>query len=164
MRGTRTIDRMPSTTMGIIPACAGNTASRKHLATAYRDHPRVCGEHRHFLGGQKCIVGSSPRVRGTQKPATRRVGYTGIIPACAGNTDTARRNCHAVWDHPRVCGEHLRTNATDAKKMGSSPRVRGTPNQFSGVLCNGGIIPACAGNTLKNPSSRYHSIHEIASF
>ena len=46
MRGTRP-DRQPQGRgQIIIPAYAGNTSSSCSYAPSYRDHPRVCGEHR----------------------------------------------------------------------------------------------------------------------
>ena len=50
--------------LGIIPACAGSTASAATASDPRRDHPRMCGEHcaRHV---KNCsIPGSSPHVRG----------------------------------------------------------------------------------------------------
>ena len=37
---------------------------------------------------------------------------------------------------------------------GSSPRVRGTQPELCATIDGKGIIPACAGNTLENPSSK----------
>ena len=34
----------------------------------------------------------------------------------------------ALRDHPRVCGEHWRLNVICTTELGSSPRMRGTPN------------------------------------
>ena len=75
--------------------------------------------------------------------------HQGIIPACAGNT---RANCCArtrTGDHPRVCGEHGCVNAASCTLAGSSPRVRGTLDCPLTMPSTGGIIPACAGNTLE---------------
>ena len=72
--------------LGIIPACAGNTAALTSACGGRRDHPRVCGEHYADDLPELAKEGSSPRVRGTR--LVDGVGYLprGIIPACAGNT------------------------------------------------------------------------------
>ena len=86
----------------------------------YSVHPRVCGER-----GGDCIndraSGSSPRVRGTHRAATRAI--TRFIPACAGNAGGAFEPIAPV--HPRVCGERSGGAEVDFS-TGSSPRVRGT--------------------------------------
>ena len=96
--------------------------------------------------------GSSPRMRGTLRPAQRLRGVLGIIPAYAGNTLQSVTHLAALRDHPRVCGEHCSLGARMAEYTGSSPRMRGTR------LCDHvppnvhGIIPAYAGNTLCSSS------------
>ena len=104
--------------------------------------------------------GSSPRMRGTLRPAQRLRGVLGIIPAYAGNTKRLRQRMRSLRDHPRVCGEHLAKRNSPRRTSGSSPRMRGTP------VCDGkgglrlGIIPAYAGNTAPWapawPSTRDH--------
>ena len=118
---------MPSSGTGSIPACAGNTATTVRGVYQGRDYPRVCGEH--FEPATFCSIqtGSSPRVRGTQRHRARDSNRTGIIPACAGNTDHACAPVRDSRDHPRVCGEHRRWPCADGRRPG--------------------IIPACAGNT-----------------
>ena len=46
-----------------------------------------------------------------------------------------------------MCGEHLALQCLHARRMGSSPRVRGTPARHVCRRWSPGIIPACAGNT-----------------
>ena len=71
---------------GIIPACAGNTASALRTPCSAWDHPRVCGEHAYLNETTNEAKGSSPRVRGTPLLEWNSYQGTGIIPACAGNT------------------------------------------------------------------------------
>ena len=139
----------PCVRRGIIPACAGNTCSKRNHLNIVGDHPRVCGEHTRFVVKSKVAVGSSPRVRGTLWLRRRENRRAGIIPACAGNTP--REGCipSGRRDHPRVCGEHLRAKLHDLRDLGSSPRVRGTHAGYSLGFTDTGIIPACAGNTIR---------------
>ena len=72
-----------------------------------------------------------------------------LIPACAGKTAAGRRISQDAWAHPRVCGENLSGTFYQDFDKGSSPRVRG--KHRDGDLCRycGGLIPACAGKTLR---------------
>ena len=146
-RGTRTVfdDILP--TPGIIPACAGNTVPTPGRVILTRDHPRVRGEHWHKRDGRRTLLGSSPRARGTPVHRVVEFGKTGIIPACAGNTICEVQMVSKKRDHPRVCGEHTMSRYPISHVTGSSPRVRGTLENYITNSGMDGIIPACAGNT-----------------
>ncbi len=91
-------------------------------------------------------------MRGTRKIAARYEKLTGIIPAYAGNTSNVRSSMVSTWDHPRVCGEHVKRTQLDGVNVGSSPRMRGTRQTYAARWCQRGIIPAYAGNTVCLPS------------
>ena len=55
----------------------------------------------------------------------------------------------AARDHPRACGEKLRSPCRWSNPRGSPPRVRGKANYVQGDNTGGGITPARAG---KSPS------------
>ena len=74
----------------------------------------------------------------------------GIIPALAGNTWSAFAAHAASWDHPRACGEHYDGDTPDVWLSGSSPRLRGTRALGARHARRRGIIPALAGNTVRN--------------
>ncbi len=109
-------------------------------------HPRACGEHlARFLRNHK-PHGSSPRLRGTSRPAIVIGVGLRFIPAPAGNI--GRPSCWPIHPsvHPRACGEHLGCRRRSCAAVGSSPRLRGT-------FCYQGLerhylrfIPAPAGN------------------
>ena len=147
VRGTRRVEREPGGCAGIIPACAGNTTASTRERPSSWDHPRVCGEHDGLNVGMPVKLGSSPRVRGTRHGQASVDIPVGIIPACAGNTSSHQVTELFLRDHPRVCGEHLACTHIRSYVRGSSPRVRGTPQVVDVHRLNGGIIPACAGNT-----------------
>ena len=111
------------------------------------DHPRVCGEHHLLALFWASTLGSPPRMRGTQLPASLRYISHGITPAYAGNTATSLFAVHIPWDHPRVCGEHLFRCCRCLCLWGSPPRMRGTPPLRPAGGERLGIIPAYAGNT-----------------
>ena len=148
VRGTLHVHDVRGGLRGIIPACAGNTTGSFPPAWCRWDHPRVCGEHVFTIPGHIPAWGSSPRVRGTHR--RMRLGHPrmGIIPACAGNTSHPSTPSWIRRDHPRVCGEHPVTLLHIDLRPGSSPRVRGTHDHGDAFERFGGIIPACAGNTL----------------
>ena len=129
VRGTRRVWRNMAYRYGIIPACAGNTSWCSRSSPDARDHPRVCGEHKLVLTELAGRTGSSPRVRGTRMSIPLWTTEHGIIPACAGNTTSRPSNEPSTRDHPRVCGEHQKGSAWCSPRLGSSPRVRGTPKR-----------------------------------
>ena len=139
---------------GIIPAYAGNTPPCSHSHTVTRDHPRVCGEHPFPEYSGLYSTGSSPRMRGTRISAVSAGLKTGIIPAYAGNTAYWAIQMPQFRDHPRVCGEHVHGRCHAVEDQGSSPRMRGTRTGVLGLASRTGIIPAYAGNTLKNLKPR----------
>ncbi len=129
----------------------------------------MCGEQGQSFRRGDYVIGSPPRVRGTDAPRAFLCGLDGITPACAGNRRFPELRPNHRTDHPRVCGEQydesgtLRTrrritpacagnsdrrNAIEHFKTGSPPRVRGTGR--SGLIrrVDTRITPACAGNSV----------------
>ena len=56
------------------------------------------------------------------------------------------RKCR-TGDHPRMCGEHHPPIPNEKRQTGSSPHVRGAPDNRQWFHPVTGIIPACAGST-----------------
>ena len=126
VRGTAGIRFMGESCVRITPACAGNSFPGPVWCKWVKDHPRVCGEQ---ISGAKAamrVMGSPPRVRGTDWQAFIRSVRRGITPACAGNRIRSRFSRRCLWDHPRVCGEQYQTYSICSPNSGSPPRVRGT--------------------------------------
>ena len=107
----------------------------------------MCGEHVTIECRDTRIIGSSPHVRGTRVSCSCGSRVRGIIPACAGNTLRYSRMTWSLWDHPRMCGEHIDPLNPNTSNWGSSPHVRGTRPFAGRPDARRGIIPACAGNT-----------------
>ena len=153
-RGTLTNAGTKADSAGIIPACAGNTASASILRLNPRDHPRMRGEHQWPAKNDEGFEGSSPHARGTLAVKNGRFQVFGIIPACAGNTQGPTTTVSATRDHPRMRGEHPACIWLLANCWGSSPHARGTLHHGEIRPARPGIIPACAGNTSVPNSSR----------
>ena len=111
MRGTPTASGVGVPLIGIIPAYAGNTPTHSYPTVIARDHPRVCGEHLMDVCHANSDRGSSPRMRGTHCLGLPCKLLSGIIPAYAGNTPAETTSDCYNWDHPRVCGEHIKSFA-----------------------------------------------------
>ena len=130
----------------IIPACAGDALAARLTARRRSDHPRVCGG-RTSCSAVSCLThGSSPRVRGTRALHGGFGGIVRIIPACAGDTRHPGAMLVVRTDHPRVCGGRAGELMAAGARAGSSPRVRGTPDQGGEGQRRSRIIPACAGD------------------
>ena len=129
-----------------IPACAGNGARAEFLRWRGAVHPRVCGERPVAAEVHHAALGSSPRVRGTERLDLFVDGVERFIPACAGNGRSLLRHPWKRSVHPRVCGERRLHSARRPLNCGSSPRVRGTAETIVGQIVGERFIPACAGN------------------
>ena len=147
MRGALQVGIVDGNCNGIIPAYAGSTPREQSILAHVEDHPRVCGEHWCRCPLRVSPPGSSPRMRGALDYATQKSTIYGIIPAYAGSTDDIRSSQHIDRDHPRVCGEHYRSELSTETATGSSPRMRGAHPKKDEILQVGRIIPAYAGST-----------------
>ena len=134
------------------------------------DHPRVCGEHMVNYGNVDRGVGSSPRMRGTHIHRTVVRAFKGIIPAYAGNTFHLLETPRAVWDHPRVCGEHTLGYHLQASLIGIIPAYAGNtfPFRLSSVttrdhprVCGEHYIPIIAAYNLMGSSPRMRGTHAV---
>ena len=131
MRGTPPSDGTLGGVVGLIPTYAGTTQPNHASASHRRAHPHVCGEHFARRRGRRSFSGSSPRMRGTRRAAPSRNRRCGLIPTYAGNTVLYVVLSDTEWAHPHVCGEHLDVSTGLRPVMGSSPRMRGTPDSAS---------------------------------
>ena len=135
--------------MGSSPHVRGARTPPSPASRTSWDHPRMCGEHFWLIVCRVPFPGSSPHVRGAHHRRKVPAPRPGIIPACAGSTRHKVNQSNQVRDHPRMCGEHSTSSKPPLVVSGSSPHVRGAP--FSPTNAGGfiGIIPACAGSTLR---------------
>ena len=62
-----------------------------------KDHPRVCGEQHYLKKGKRHILGSPPRVRGTEVSTSGGDHAVRITPACAGNRLKKARHFYILF-------------------------------------------------------------------
>ena len=146
VRGTGHAGVDPALQLRFIPACAGNRPRPGGARTRSPVHPRVCGEQRWPLQSTSRPIGSSPRVRGTDRAGPVYRHRRRFIPACAGNRSTTTATTTSSPVHPRVCGEQKEAIQHAVPFTGSSPRVRGTVDAAADAVKPVRFIPACAGN------------------
>ena len=109
MRGKLHVLQRLHTRAGITPAHAGKTSEESTFARRHRDHPRACGENGLPVLLSSCELGSPPRMRGKRKAGIPFLRRAGITPAHAGKTFLILLVTSEVGDHPRACGENLRS-------------------------------------------------------
>ena len=123
-----------------IPAHAGNTDRYLHGMGVPEAHPRGCGEN----------------PMGT----TSHTHDNGSSPAHTGNTDAWQLAGFSTWAHPRAYGENNAYALRTGLIQGSSPRIRGKPQNVVTEHGTSGLIPAHTGKTssrrLHQPDHRAH--------
>ena len=107
------------------------------------------GEHSSQRRAAGRAAGSSPHARGAPILAAAGLMACRIIPACAGSTIAASPYTGRDRDHPRMRGEHGGDKDAAAAAMGSSPHARGAHYSRIRYYHPLGIIPACAGSTVR---------------
>ena len=160
---------------GSIPACAGEPKAIVRNCRDDKVYPRVCGgtsscpaskrlpfrrglsprvrgnriESESGAGLSKC-QGLSPRVRGNRLVASLSVttGFTGSIPACAGEPRLSESSRVLTRVYPRVCGGTLNASHGNCSTQGLSPRVRGNLIHDAARFCSlVGVYPRVCGGT-----------------
>ena len=148
MRGTAQNHIFEREEVRITPADAGNRHSLWNRAWQGKDHPRGCGEQTRNFFLTTTRMGSPPRMRGTVDSLLSNVITSGITPADAGNSFASIAFHTLPTDHPRGCGEQLRTSDGIESTSGSPPRMRGTGGNGIEIDRHRGITPADAGNSV----------------
>ena len=149
LRGTRRNHGSRTIVGRFIPAPAGNSQVIADPNSINTVHPRACGELPNSSIGPRSLIGSSPRLRGTQQQPKGHSDADRFIPAPAGNSLRAPRPRAGHPVHPRACGELIIAGNCDPPHFGSSPRLRGTPLGAGDSADLGRFIPAPAGNSRR---------------
>ena len=134
---------------GLIPACAGQTRPPPPHTRSAGAHPRVCRADISVTVSTPDGEGSSPRVQGRRTHPDPRRERQGLIPACAGQTRSAVGCGEYSWAHPRVCRADWAEFQPTRADTGSSPRVQGRRHDCYLRVFSRGLIPSCAGQTVK---------------
>ena len=145
-RGTSSVISSSPSFPRLIPARAGNMRAPQPPEPATAAHPRSRGEHSCRVRMAKALFGSSPLARGTWLLIWRFIIARRLIPARAGNIDTATPTIVEAAAHPRSRGEHSPQISTFFMPGGSSPLARGTLARYGNILLVTRLIPARAGN------------------
>ena len=112
----------------------------------------MCGKYNKLLKETYDKLGSPPHVREILHSLYTLSLLAGITPACAGNTLKNKITFFIFEDHPRMCGKYIKALPVCPFRGGSPPHVREILNSRSKRDFSYRITPACAGNTLKDPS------------
>ena len=160
VRGTALMRPFSLSPLRFIPAGAGNGMSLIQKIPDLAVHPRGCGERILSVRRKWLKIGSSPRVRGTERFGCVPFGPHRFIPAGAGNGIYIPLSSQDLPVHPRGCGERSRMAMCSGLAAGSSPRVRGTDLHRHRIGGADRFIPAGAGNGpavgMKNRSITVH--------
>ena len=147
MRGKATSNRLRMRCAGITPAYAGKSYVFGPSPARSWDHPRVCGEKVYKDIKHVAAMGSPPRMRGKVSAACLKDGTEGITPAYAGKRCLLNAAKQRTRDHPRVCGEKIRSAVPIVTLIGSPPRMRGKVIKGIVSVTITGITPAYAGKS-----------------
>ena len=135
-----------------IPADAGNTkrANSKMLSVC-GSSPRMRGIPLHAGLCQRRLRFIPADAGNTASRRGRCTSRARFIPADAGNTTGACGLLARTSVHPRGCGEYRPTVGRARSGCGSSPRMRGIPQEPQELSNHRRFIPADAGNTNRRP-------------
>ena len=114
------------------------------------------GENTPMSCHMKIVSGTSPRARGKPRYAGELCEMGGNIPACAGKTECSIDRAGEAGEHPRVRGENFCRSMSYSCYLGTSPRARGKRATGGNDGGRGRNIPACAGKTFIDLTSRFN--------
>ena len=133
------------------PACAGNTVRENISSRIAKEHPRLRGEYLYFALEMGRDEGTPPLARGILHLLLIQLINYRNTPACAGNTLPRPDGDRARREHPRLRREYFGKFDILVNRIGTSPLAQGIRSNIRQSFHQQRNIPACAGNTLKNP-------------
>ena len=146
--------------VGLIPAHAGKTSTRRPCMRMIEAHPRSRGENCQGPESPARRPGSSPLTRGKLGMLPQLISAGGLIPAHAGKTVQFAAALITIGAHPRSRGENSSTGSRLTSYPGSSPLTRGKLASPMLPARLQRLIPAHAGKTRTSRidflSSRAH--------
>ena len=154
-RGLLIIKRSAIPNRGIIPARAGFTRGGLAYLSGTGDHPRTRGVYPECSRPPVTRPGSSPHARGLPGGLGEHHADRRIIPARAGFTASRPPWYRPAADHPRMRGVYNIGCSQPRRWTGSSPHARGLRPSHPSAHPSSGIIPACAGFTVRDRAKRF---------
>ena len=115
----------------------------------------MCGEKKPTTPVTVRCIGSPPHVRGKDVELFALFVHHGITPACAGKSKVWNEWFRDEKDHPRMCGEKAALPPGVLAPPGSPPRMRGKELAVGVIRQHGGITPAHAGKSGRNPAGAF---------
>ena len=112
--------------------------------------------------------GSSPRMWGTRPQGAGRGLFARFIPTHVGNSQHSASVRFPCTVHPHACGELSAISSAIASRLGSSPRMWGTPSLGNDNHGPVRFIPTHVGNSQHSASVRFpctvhpHACGELA--
>ena len=146
-RGARRCPCCGGWAAGLIPACAGSTATWTASGTRPGAHPRMRGEHTVLMTTTMTDLGSSPHARGARAPRRTRRHRCGSSPHARGARGLPVEQQPARRLIPACAGSTSGSSTIRQRARGSSPHARGAPVDWAAVEPVDRLIPACAGST-----------------
>ena len=103
----------------------GKARKRVFFWKSLRITPAYAGKSLTVSQKLEITHGSPPPMRGKVYAYANHLLSRGITPAYAGKRVQAAERAACCWDHPRLCGEKLRSITIANLKPGSPPPMRG---------------------------------------
>jgi hypothetical protein len=128
-----------------IPALAGISAARPPGIGQGSVHPRARGDLFCTSRSARCLIGSSPRSRGSRALQEVTEGVARFIPTLAGISTWLVLLTALLPVHPRARGDLMPMRSTMMYPRGSSPRSRGSLLEPLELRLYRRFIPALAG-------------------
>ena len=114
--------------MGSPPPMRGKVPKSLTCQIANRITPAYAGKSDKCAGWTFSDVGSPPPMRGKVNQKQLPIDANGITPAYAGKRGMFPTYEIDNEDHPRLCGEKLRSDHIQSLLLGSPPPMRGKAN------------------------------------
>ena len=140
------LEKVP-TNFRITPAYAGKSSTYAILIGQCKDHPRLCGEKIFLCFVIMALIGSPPPMRGKDQAFQPLYMQHRITPAYAGKSVAQAALNVIMRDHPRLCGEKMRTKQLHLTQRGSPPPMRGKVPKIEDGIDFIRITPAYAGKS-----------------
>ena len=126
VRGSHSCSRGDDRRRRSIPASAGQPLDVQRRGRRQQVYPRECGAAEIDRQNALAQEGLSPRVRGSRGAWAAVALKRGSIPASAGQPSRRKTSSRLLTVYPRECGAAQNRRLRTMRRIGLSPRVRGS--------------------------------------